>query len=234
MKKLFGLLALSLAAVACFAEDAYLESDGTQYIVTGYHPTEKMKLVADFEVKEVKGGRSILGNKNAAGSGASFSLWMNNGNPPILEGSFVSAENGDIWTGRLKNAIDTSRMTLEADYAAGKFALLKPEDGQPFDTYSPRTPAGTRRTGVGDRPLSFFTSTPALANVDTVGASMKLYSAQIYEDGELIHDYVPCKKGDRIGLYDTKTEEFWGSVTRQLAIAGDYMTIDDDPERVGD
>ena len=228
MKKLLGFLTFALAASVTFAEDAYLESDGTQYIVTGYHPTEKMKLVVDFQVKEVKAGRSILGNKNTGGSGASFNVWMNNGTPPIFEGSFVSETNSNIWTGRLKNEIDTSRATLEVDYGAGKFALLKP-DGQPFDSYSPRTPAETRRTGTGDRPLSFFTSTPALANADTAGAAMKLYSAQVYEDGELIHDYVPCKKGDRIGLYDTKTCEFWGSVTRQLAIAGDYLTIDDDP-----
>lgn len=51
---------LTFGALVAEAEDAYLESDGTQYIVTGYHPTEKMKLVVDFEVKEAKGGRSIL------------------------------------------------------------------------------------------------------------------------------------------------------------------------------
>lgn len=51
---------LTFGALVAEAEDAYLESDGTQYIVTGYHPTETMKLVVDFEVKEAKGGRAIL------------------------------------------------------------------------------------------------------------------------------------------------------------------------------
>lgn len=39
MKKLLGFLMLSLAAFVSFAEDAYIESDGTQVILTDYYPT---------------------------------------------------------------------------------------------------------------------------------------------------------------------------------------------------
>lgn len=60
MKKLLGFLALALAASVTFAEDAYLESDGTQVILTDYYPTEKMQLVVDFAMVEETASIAIL------------------------------------------------------------------------------------------------------------------------------------------------------------------------------
>ena len=226
---------LSVATVFCcltssvFAEDAYLESDGTQYIVTGYYPTEKMKLVVDFRITEETKNQSILGNKDAGGSGASFYVWQNEA--LNLEGCFVSAANTDIWTGRLKTGIGTNRYTVEVDYAEGTFVLLNP-DGSYADAWQGvKRPAGERRTGTGNRPLAFFMSAPSFSGTtQPTGSKMKLYSAQVYEAGELIHDYVPCKKGDRVGLYDTKEDRFFGRYAgNPFAFGGDILTVEDDP-----
>lgn len=227
MKKAMTAVLLPLGLCCSLsAEEAYLESDGTQYIVTGYYPTERMRLKADFQLVRMKASQTILGNKYPSGSGASFYIWLNSGSN--IEGCFTKSDDSDAWSGRLRESMDTDRWTVEVDLAAGKFALLTPE-GNPADKYSPRSLSDTPRAGTGTRPLSFFASTPAQANADTTGMAMKLYSAQIYEGEVLIHDYVPCKKGDRTGLYDRQTGEFWGAVTRQLSIGGDYLEIEDDP-----
>lgn len=225
MKNLVRSLAAALALVApsLFAEDAYLESDGTQYIVTGYHPTEKMKLVIDFQLTEVTKNVSVFGNGYGE-NGVVAKITVNgNGN---LELGYKLVSGEDKYSTSFLTAIDTARYTIDVDYAGGKVTSYKP-DG----TYvNSKTLVADRRGGTGVRPLSFFCATPELANIDQQGRKVKLYSAQVTEDGVVIHDYVPCKKGDRIGLYDKKTGEFWNSATRELAIGGDdYMTIEDDP-----
>lgn len=222
MKKLLGFLMLSLAAFVSFAEDAYIESDGTQYIVTGYHPTEKMKLVIDFQMNVVVKNTSVFGN-GFCDEGVIAKINVNgNGN---LEYGYKNAAGEDKYSTSFLTAIDTARYTIDVDYAGGKVTSYKPDGTYVLS----KTLVADRRIGRGTRPLSFFCATPATANVDQKGQKLKLYSAQVTEDGVVIHDYVPCKKGDRVGLYDKKTGEFWGSATRELAIAGDYLTVEDDP-----
>ena len=40
----------------------------------------------------------------------------------------------------------------------------------------------------------------------------KLYSCQIYDNGTLVRDYVPCMTADgEVGLYDVVTRMFFGN-----------------------
>ncbi len=48
-----AIVALS-AAHCAFAEDAYIESDGTQFMNTGYYPGPKTKIEVDFQLTSLK------------------------------------------------------------------------------------------------------------------------------------------------------------------------------------
>ena len=62
-------------------------------------------------------------------------------------------------------------------------------------------------------------------------ARARIYGFRIYEDGELLHDYVPALKGGEAGLYDTKDGGFLPSARAEgnaLAHGGDIRIIPDD------
>ena len=43
-------------------------------------------------------------------------------------------------------------------------------------------------------------------------ASMKLYACQIYDDGTLVRDFVPCiNASGEVGLYDLVGQQFYGN-----------------------
>lgn len=227
-KRVFALACLmGFAAPSVFAEEAYLESDGTQYVLTDYCPTDSMKLVMDYQLTQMVKEQALLGNKHNAGSGASFNVRQNSsGDVGNIEGSFTSASNGDIWSGGLKLA-DLKRYTLEVDYPAGKFTLTNHDGTSP----SSKTKTDARRMGPSVRPLAFFASAPATGRAAPNCAKMRFYSAQAYENGELVHDYVPCKKGVRLGLYDNVTERFFcASSGNAFGYGGDILTLDEDED----
>lgn len=65
-------------------------------------------------------------------------------------------------------------------------------------------------------------------------ASMKLYSCQIYDNGTLIRDFIPCKNpSGTIGLYDTVNSQFYsnagtGTFTAgpEVKLGGIYVKVD--------
>ena len=70
---------------------------------------------------------------------------------------------------------------------------------------------------TGKTPMVLFNlntaNTEGGVQADTSPCSMKLYSCKIYEDGDLLHNYVPAKKNGVLGLYDLATGAFGGSIT---------------------
>ena len=219
---------VAVFAPSAFAEDAYIESDGTQYIVTDCYPTDKVKVVCDFQIVAETASKSILGNKDNAGTGASFLVWQNAA--PNLEGSFTSESNGDIWSGRLRTGVGANRYVVEIDYAAGTFVLRNPDGSLATPDGGVKKPAGVRRTGTASRPLSFFASTPSWNDAGQAFSKMRLYSAQVYEDGRLVRDYVPCRKGDQVGLCDRQSGRFLPrALGNALACGGDIKVVEDDP-----
>lgn len=229
LKKLLAWACLmGFAVPSLFAEDAYIESDGTQVLLTDYYPTEKMQLIVDFAMVTDTASTAFLGNKASGHTGTTFQVWQNSDRN--VEGNFISAENKDIWSGRLKTGTGTSRYTLKADEVEGSFVLLNPDGSLASPEHGVKKPAGTRRTGTGKYPLALFANPLALPDATFTGAKMKLYGVTISEDGTVIRQLVPCRKGDRLGLYDEKTKKFFGAfVGNQLKAGGDILTVADDP-----
>lgn len=52
-------------------------------------------------------------------------------------------------------------------------------------------------------------SSSAQKQVNDYNARAKIYSVNVYENDELVHEYLPAKIGDKNGMYDTIDGVFW-------------------------
>ena len=218
--KALALSAVLMGTGAVFAEDAYIESDGTQAVNLGYFASENTKIVIDFQVLEEGTARAVFGPLYN-GSGVSSGLWLNGSGG-------LEPKMGDKWGGSFPASVGILlRHRLEWD-GPTKMVHLYDIGGE--------TPVATRDctactvTGVSDRPLALFASANAASGESySYNSKCRIFSVQIYENGELKRDYRPALKGGAEGFYDGKTGLFATDAQHALAYGGDIPTIEDDP-----
>ena len=88
-------------------------------------------------------------------------------------------------------------------------------------------------TPAGARPTKPATTTLKIGSASGMGnnfADMRLYRFKIWEKGELVRNYVPCKKGETVGLYDKVEGLFYANVknTKNFAAVGAVMSLAED------
>ncbi len=226
-------LLLAAAAAPARAADAYIESDGTQFMNTGYYPGPKTKIEVDFQLTEaIKGKDCVFGNYGDANF--SVLLYAQPGNT-----YFQFCGKDGVWDGGVSTdvVIDTERHTMVIDVPK-KQGTMFAQDGTvqvQADFNGAWTYANT-----ANWPIAFFAScNNASGSSARQGAKVKIYGAKIWESEDygasytLLHDYRPVIKGGVAGLldsvtgtflYDTRTTGAW-----TFAYGGDIETIDDDP-----
>ena len=187
------------------AKDAFVESDGTQVLNTGYKVGNQSRVEVDVALKSPKRG-FICGNF-ASGAGLRWSMWIEGetGTGPLrFSGSSVGS-NTDIlspWPG-------TERMKLVYDMANAQGWVVR--DGVEVVKKNVTSPGSLTCA----YPMGVFGS---LANADgtqvdttlaaaDVGIPMRVYSVRIYEGDstEPAAEFLPYKGTEGVGLYDTKT-----------------------------
>ena len=232
---LFATASLALIATAplASADDAYLESDGTQFMNTGYYPGPKTKIEVDFQLTEaIRNKDCVFGNYGDANF--SVLLYAQPGNT-----YFQFCGKDGVWDGGVSTGvnIDTDRHTMVIDVPSKKGTILAPGgtvQGQ-VDFKS-----SWEYTKTANWPIAFFAScNSASGNSARQGAKVKIYGAKIWEsedNGEsytLLHDYSPAIKNGIAGLVDSKTGTFLydtrANGTWTFAYGGDIETVDDDP-----
>ena len=206
LKTCLALLSGLILGVA-FAEDGYIQSDGTQFVNTGYHVKETTRLEIDYQLISFVGQDRIFcgdGFDNtiavefyvqgtATNSGTLAFIYGN----PYQTASKVATATLD----RTKASIDfekgvctigTSKATLNKSYITGQAS--------------------------GGVPVALFgKNTKAAGDVADYRATMKLYGFKVYESDVLVHDYVPAKKDGEVGLYD-KVEIFMENLGKSRTI----------------
>ena len=181
----------------------YIQSSGTQYIDTGFKPNQDTSVFATAKITDVSSYPSIFGarNKNTQ------MYWMyNNGNGAIST-SFVVK-------------INSTEYSLSSAFGEKQ-------------TYS--IDSGIAKVGESNVNVSMGTFQSSynlyLFGTDNVGslqypAKMKLYSCQIYDNGTLVRDFVPCQKPDgTIGLWDDVNSLFYGNAGTGTFTAGPVLAI---------
>lgn len=184
---------------AVWAEDAYIQSDGTQHIRTGYCANPRTKVVCDFAYVDATTVQQRIFGADDDGTtvGISFSSYINGGG--LYAWAFQDGTGNWMSTGV---KADTARRTLTIDGPGSKVTLAT------GSTVNYTATISTARTKTSIWPLAIFASNRSTGYSLIVNpAKAKLYSFAIYEDGAPIHYYKPYRSADgaTVGLKDLIT-----------------------------
>lgn len=193
--------------------DAYIESDGTQGIDTKYLMKGAVSRVeCDFALTDARqingssGGYQQRAFGQDSGGGLLYSLYINGsgqfmfgyGNTFInTHGPYVAAD-----AARHVAVIDGYNNRLQWINGGAAWGVV----GKTYDiSADAHNNNSTWKMGI------FATPTDQAATKWRNPAKMRLHSFRVYEtaDGKetFVHEFLPYKKGDVIGLYDVKTGE---------------------------
>lgn len=173
---------------AKYQQVEYIESTGTQFIDTKFIPNQDTRVVCDFQLTELKAS-FVFGAREASGvnNPRAYSFNMGSG------GKFVTLYNGittEVFEWDLsRHIVDKNKNVTTLDNSSRTV-------GYEIFT-SPKT-------------LNLF----ACNQKNTYGylpSKMKLYSCQIYDNGTLIRDFIPCyrKTDGEIGMFDMANRVFY-------------------------
>ncbi len=180
--------------------DAYLESDGIAYINTGYLPTQKTRIVADFSMVETN---NVTQPRICGSNGLRYTLYIN--------GNGFFAYNAFDYAAGLTNKVAGFQTSTDVGRDIGVrhvFSVDKSGNQVAFYTGSATnysaTMATTLETEKATGALYVFNG----ADWSSQLSKIRLYRLNIYEDGALERSYVPYVKNGTLGLYDTTGGNF--------------------------
>lgn len=182
-----------------YTEVEYIQSSGTQYIDTGFKPNSNTRLTGDFEILANGSTYRAIFAAREGSLARCFSLFVSPQN------TFYSNIGG-------KANIYTFSMS-----ALGRHSLDVNKNVVTID--------GTSYTHTAES-FQHTTTTIYLCadnedGVSTLPCDMRWYSCQIYDNGTLVRDFVPCTNASgTVGLYDLVNEEFYGNAGSGVFAAG--------------
>ena len=182
-----------------YTELEYIQSSGTQYIDTGFKQNQNSRIVMSAQVTQQPSTHAwLFEGRISTGSG----------------GKSVFLLDGAVW-----NADYNGSARREAFPDIGIFDALSID----FDKNSLQ---------INEDSFTWTTSTfqstanLALLACNTAGAisgyiSAKLYNCQIYDNGALVRNFVPCQDPTgNVGLYDLVGAQFYGNAGSGTFTAG--------------
>ena len=177
----------------------YIESSGTQFIDTGIKAKNNAKVIAECNITYGTNWIMILGSYD---TGAYFSWWANATNIYAYYGSQNKSGNGA--TGKQTIIANGSKWSDSAN----SFVFSDASFTAPSTMYL----------------FSVHNGGSSYAN-----AAMKLYACQIYDDGTLVRNFIPCRTPNReIGLWDDVNGVFYGNAGTGMFTAGPEVVYEPD------
>lgn len=182
-----------------YTEVEYIENQASAYINTNFNNTLSTEYVLDFQVTSgIEEDRKIIGSGCRFGLGQEYGYWR-------------IVEKSNSWY-RTTLSTDTNRHIAHSDN--GK-------------TYMDDTLIANRLKykSASDYPMLLFAVSNACSNQPTPDGNcslMKMYSCQIYDDGTLIRDFVPCVRDNdsKVGAYDIVNDVFYSTASNDEFVAG--------------
>lgn len=170
-----------------YTELTYIESTGTQYIDTEFKPTANTKVEVDIDFLSANTTYNCV-----------FGVGQTSSN------QFVVYRNGSSMTGQVYS---TKTYTTSGVANTGRNQCVLSNSTFRYGSYSV---AVTAESFIYTYPVFLF----AMNSVGsaTLQSHQKLYSCQIYDNGTLVRDFLPCiNPSGEIGLYDTVNKKFYGN-----------------------
>lgn len=173
-----------------YQEVEYIESSGTQYIDTGYKPTSNnLRIACEFEYTADHSASSVFGSE----SSGKYSIvpW---GAPEFYVGSSTQLL-------AQTTALNT-KYALDAHANAGTLTVSL------NGITNSASYSGSILTTVN---IGIFCN--IIAGVANQFCSMRLYAMSIYDNGELVRNFVPCYRNSdhTAGLYDLSNNVFYAN-----------------------
>ena len=171
-----------------YQEVEYIESSGTQYIDTGYKPTSNnLRIACEFKYTADHKASSVFGSESSGQY--SINPW---GAPKFYVGSSTQL--------LAQTTTLNTKYLLDAHANAGTFTVSL------NGTTNSTSYSGSILTTVN---MGIFCN--IAAGVAREFCSMKLYAMYIYDNGNLVRNFVPCyRKSDNVaGLYDLVNNVFY-------------------------
>ncbi len=252
-----SLLALA-APAAAFADPAYIESDGSQFINTGYFVSPSSKVELDFSFVDFADTSAYVQTRvfdnhptaffpnlactlyvaGTAGQGnrtLAFALGDRE-TGEALTGIWASSECDNYGNAAKGQFCDNVRRIAVVDESNHYAALLDEIGAYVWRKAKPTTSTiGSRTytyTHTALRPLVLLgRPTNATGSTTDYRTTARIYGFRIYEGGTLIRNYVPAVKGGEAGLYDKIGGGFLrngNAAGNPLASGGDILEIPDD------
>ena len=169
--------------------ESYLQSNGSQYIDTGYKPNSNTRVIMDCELEAVPSSQVFFfGSRNAATGLGRYGVTVTYPNPHLR---FVYGSNTfDNFTGLEvvgRHKIDANKNDCTIDGVTGTIS---------------------GNLGNCNYNMLLF----ACDTGGTVGlwSSIKLFACQIYDNDALIRDFIPSTDADNVAcLYDNVSKEYY-------------------------
>ncbi len=203
-KKVLGCLVAAVALCAGADEarirhmaDTYLQSDGTQYIDTGYIGSTNLRVEVVFEPVLTNGTRYLFGSASNGGgmSPMKYGFYVQIGNMSFTSGTGAGVNWGTGWHG---TNTKSSRSHFKAIYDYPKrTAELWSGDVRVWNTTGLVTPGFETNNCT----MTIFCNHYGPGSVgDWFGG--KVYSFRLFDKGALIRDMIPYGRGAVTGLLD--------------------------------
>lgn len=177
-------------SAATVTEVEYLDAPPFSYIDTGFRPDSNTRVVMDVTVQ--------------SGSEYWFGMWTNKYN----SGAFaVGNDAASVYVGfgnsstKFEPQLDNDRHTIDFDKGVVKVdGTQKAAVAQTFDK-------------LGYNIYLFLqnrigTPTPRSNGSSIYQGTIRMHSCQIYDNGDLVRDYIPACRGTVFGLYEKKSGTF--------------------------
>ena len=186
-----------------YTELEHIRSTGTQYTDTGFKPNQDTRVVVDARFTGLGDGRYIVGAR-AGWANAMFAIYAETNGTQFLygHGSQTGNANGTVLA---RHTFDLNKNSLYIDGVLGITLTANS-----FQSANSLYLFSCNQNGS---PLSY---TPYL----------EIYSCQIYDNGVLVRDYVPCiNASHEVGLYDIVNNVFYGNAGSGYFLPGPVASL---------
>ena len=224
ISKIGSLLAAVMLSGGVQAEDAYVQSDKTQYVDLGCKVTSQTRVEVDMQLlaAEASTERHLFGFTMNKADALSFGCYLQSETAAAGAPRYsYNCRTGSSQWRKTACAPTTARRTIVLDAHGKKFSVV--EGGS--EVYSENLVNADPLTGEAAGTLVVF----AARNYnfgDVRGFSdYKLFGVKVYEAGELTHEFIPYLWDGEVLLKDLKTGAFCHATgTNPLSYGGEIAT----------
>lgn len=176
----------------------YIKSDGNQYIDTHWKPNNKTRIELDIQADTTLGECQIVGSRTNTGSSDWFLLLITSRNRYRFDfgSKKVELSTNAPRSGKIHIVMNKNRITVGSV-------------------------SGTVTSATFRSKQSIYIFAVNTQNNVTKNPAAKILSCKIYNDDELVRDYIPMKYyTGEIGMYDLVHDQFYGNSGTGFFTAG--------------